>query len=140
WVFTTTDTALRTMLHAVACAVWCAYMLDAYQDGQRMASRGLKLAQRWGQADVIANLSAGLAFNAVQLARLPDVEEAAVRAIHNAQRYGPAGIEAMARAARLIAAQASGNPALLRQRFEELQAAELPAFTWWRRAVLTTLA
>lgn len=140
WILSASKPVLRTMLHVVACAVWCAYMLDEYRAGAQIADRGLKLAQRFGQADVTANLGAGLAFNCVQLAQLPEVEDAASRAIDDAQRYGPAGVEAMARAALLIAAQASADQSLLRQRYHELKSSDLPAFSWWRRAVLTTLA
>lgn len=139
WVLRATQQQLRGMLHVVACAVWCSYMLDDFDRGARMAERGLNVAQRFGQADVVANLGAGLAFNKVQLAHLPEAGDAATRAIEDARRYGPAGTEAMARTALLIAAQASADRDVLRQRYDDLRSCELPHFSWWRRAVLTTL-
>lgn len=139
WMLATDSRTLRNMLHTGACAVWCAYMLEAYAEGADIAARALTVAQRFGQADVLANLGAGLAFNRVQLAQIPEVEAAAQQAVLDARAYGPAGVEAMARTALLIAAQAHADTSMLRQRYHQLKEAELPGLGWWRRAVLTTL-
>lgn len=141
WLLNADADALRPLLHSVACAVWCAYMLEEFAMGADLAERGLTVARRFGQADVLASLGVGLSFIQVQLAHLPDADETAFQAIRDAEHYGSDEVEAMARTALLMSAQAQAHadPELLQQRYEELQQAVVPRFGWWRRAVLTTL-
>src|SRR5699024_7253042 len=72
------------------------------------------------------------------LGLLDEADAAGERAVADARRYGPAELESMALAGLMVAAQGRADLELLRERFERLEAAPLPAFGWWRRAVLTT--
>lgn len=129
---------LSGVLHAAACAVWAAYILDQYDTGARLAERCLQLARRHGQADVLANLGTGLSFCLASLGLLDAADEAGEQAIEDAERYGSPDLVGMARAGLMVAAQGRADQALLRERFEQLDATPLPEFGWWRRAVLTT--
>lgn len=141
WLQAADAEALRPLLHPVACAAWCAYMLDEYSTGAELAERALTIAQRSGQADALPNLGVAVAFSRAQLAQIPEAEAAAHQAILDAEYYATGEVEAMARAALVIAAQAQAHtdPPLLRRRYQELLDSDIPRFGWWRRAVLTTL-
>ena len=138
WARVVSGDELETVLHAAACAVWAAYMLDEFETGARLAERGLRRAHRIGQVDVLANFATGLSFCHASLGLLDEADAAGERAVADARRYGPAELESMALAGLMVAAQGRADLELLRERFERLEAAPLPAFGWWRRAVLTT--
>lgn len=140
WLLHARIDQLRDSLHAVACAAWSAYMLDEFRTGIELGERGLRIARRYGRADVLANLAVATAFSLLQAGRLDEAESAAEEVIADGDRYGSTGLIAMARAALAIAAQGRRDMALLDQRLRELEAAELPVFGWWRRAVLTIRA
>lgn len=141
WLMAADTDQLRPLLRALVCAVWNAFMLEEYAVGEELATRGLSVARRFGQADVLANLGVGKAFSQAQLARIPDVDATALQAIQDAEHFASDEIEAMARAALLTSAQAQATirPELLRQRYDELRRSAIPRFGWWRRAVLTAL-
>ncbi len=138
WMQSTSGEEFALVLHAAACAVWCAYMLDLYDTGADIAQRALRLAERFGQADVLANLRTGLSFCQASRGFLNDADAAAEQAIVDAQRFGAPDLVPMARAGLMIAAQGRGDPELLRTRLADLDATPLPEFGWWRRAILTT--
>lgn len=138
WMESTSGEELALVLHAAACAVWCAYMLDFYSTGADIAQRALRLAERFGQADVLANLRTGLSFCQASRGLLDDADAAAEQAIVDAQRFGAPDLVPMARAGLMIAAQGRGDPELLRARLADVDATPLPEFGWWRRAILTT--
>lgn len=135
WVLQASGEVIRDTLHAAACAVWCAYMLDLYETGAQIATRALRVAGRFGQADVFANLNAALAFCLAQLGALDEADEAAEQAIVDAGRYGPPGLVGMARAGLVVSAFGRRDPRLLEERYEDLKRTEVPTFGWWRRAV-----
>lgn len=138
WMNQADGQTIAGVLHAVACAVWGAYLLDQYETGAQIAERGLRLARRYGQADVLANLSTGLCFCQASLGLLDEADAAGEQAIVDAERYGAPDLVSMALAGLMIAAQGRAEPALLKERFDRLSQAPLPGFGWWRRAVLTT--
>lgn len=138
WFSRAESREVATVLHALACAVWAAYILDQFETASRMAERGLQLAHRYGQADVWANLGAGRCYSQAALGLLDEAEESAHQAIADAERYGTPDIIAMAKAGLMITAQGRADPTLLKQRFNDLAEVPLPEFGWWRRAVLTT--
>lgn len=136
WLLQASAEGLRELLHAAACAVWCAYMLESFETGSSIAARALGVARRFGQADVLSNLSAGLSFCLAQRGGLNEADEAAEQAIAYAKRYGPSGIFGMARASLMISAFAHRDAGLMAERFDALRRTDLPTFGWWRRAVL----
>lgn len=140
WLTTVTATQLARVLHACACAVWAAFILEQYEDGAKLADRALLLARRHGQADTFANLGTGLAFCRASLGMLDEADQAGEQALYDAEGYGPPALIGMARAGLAIGAQSRNDPELLQRRFDELVAAPTPEFGWWRRAVLTTRA
>ena len=129
---------VASVLHAVACAVWAAYLLDQYETGAQIAERGLTLARRYGQADVLANLGTGLCFCLASLGLLDEAETAGEQAIEHAERYGAPDLVSMALTGLLVAAQGRADMTVLQERLDRLNEAPLPRFGWWRRAVLTT--
>ena len=137
WLASAESREVADVVHAVACAVWAAYMLDDYGTGARLAERSLQLAHRFGQADARANLGTGLLFCRASLGLLDKAEQAGEQAVLDAERYGPADVIGMARAGLMVVAQGRGDPELLRRRLEEVDATALPEFGWWRRAILT---
>lgn len=138
WLATVSGEQLASVLHACACAVWAAFMLEQYEDGAKLADRALLLARRYGQTDTLANLGTGMAFCQSSLGMLDQADRASEQAIDDAQRYGPAVLISMARACLAIGAHSRNDHELLQRRFDELVATPVPGFGWWRRAVLTT--
>lgn len=138
WTKQVTSEELAGVLHASACAVWAAYILDHFEIGAMLASRALDLARLHGQADVLSNLGTGLSFCRASLGMLDDAEEAGEQAIRDADVYGPCSLVGMARTGLLLVAQGRGDRTVLQRRYDELLDAPVPAFGWWRRAVLTT--
>ncbi|MBK0419842.1 AAA family ATPase [Leucobacter sp. CSA1] len=138
WMSEADGRELGSVLHAVSCAAWASYILDQYDVGARLAERGLQLAHRFGQADVLSNLGAALSFCQASLGLLDAADETGEQAVADAERFGPPDAISMARAGLMIAAQGRADPALLARRFAELEATPPPEFGWWRRAVLTT--
>lgn len=138
WMNQADGQEIAGVLHAVACAVWAAYMLDQFETGVWIAERGLHLAHRYAQADVLPNLSTGRCYSLASLGLLDEAEAAGEQAIDDARRYGAPDLISMAMAGLMIAAQGRADSALLKERFDRLNHAPLPRFGWWRRAVLTT--
>lgn len=138
WMRTAKGVEIAAVLHAVACGVWAAYLLDQYEAGAHMAHRGITLAHRYGQADVLPNLNTARCFCLASLGLLDEADTAGKQAIDDAHRYGAPDLVSMALTGLLIAAQGRGDQQLLQHRLERLNAAPLPRFGWWRRAVLTT--
>ena len=138
WVDGVTNEDLSRVLHAAACAAWAAYILDHFELGARFAQRTLELSHLHGQADVFANLGTALSFCRASLGMLDEAEEAGEQAIRDAEVYGPSSLIGMARAGLMLVAQGRGDRAVLQLRYDDLLAAPVPEFGWWRRAVLTT--
>lgn len=138
WSERVTDDSLASVPHATCAAIWAAYILDEFSFGASIASRALNLAQRHGQADVLANLGTGLSFCQASMGLLDSAEEIGEQAVRDAEQYGAPSLVSMARAGLMIAAQGRNDPALLKQRFDDLVQTPLPEFGWFRRAVLTT--
>lgn len=138
WLHRAGGQEVAGVLHAVACAAWAAYILDQFETGVWIAERGLHLARRYAQADVLPNLGTGLCFSLASLGLLDEADDAGERAIDDARRYGAPDLISMALAGLMIAAQGRADTALLQDRLEQLNQAPLPRFGWWRRAVLTT--
>lgn len=137
WMTRAGNREVTDVVHAVACAVWAAYLLDDYGTGARLAERSLQLAHRFGQADALANLGTALLFCRASLGLLDKAEQAGEAAVRDAVRYGPPDVVGMVRAGLTVVAQGRADPDLLRRRLEELEATPLPEFGWWRRAILT---
>lgn len=137
WMTRAGNRELTDVVHAVACAVWAAYLLDDYGTGARLAERSLQLAHRSGQADALANLGTALLFCRASLGLLGMAEQAGEQAISDAESYGPPDVIGMARAGLMVVAQGRADPDLLRRRLAEVDATPLPEFGWWRRAILT---
>lgn len=137
WMLQADATILRDSLHAVACATWSAYILDEFQTGIQLGEHGLSIARRYGRADALANLSVATAFSLLQAGRLDEADAAAKDVADDSTNRSSPGLIAMARAALAVSAQGRRDTALLERRLHELEAAALPEFGWWRRAVLT---
>lgn len=137
WMAKASAQQIGSIIHALACAAWAAYMLDDSTTGAVLAKRGLQIARRFGRADTFANLGAALVFCQGSRGLLDDAEESGHQAVRDAERYGPPDAIGMARAGLLLAAQGRADPDLLRERLADLDAAPLPEFGWWRRAILT---
>ena len=135
WLVEAPAETFTEMLHAVACAVWCAYLTDEFTVGVQLATRGLQVARGFGRADVFANLNTGLAFCLVQLGRLDEADTAAEQAIDDAARFGSPELDSMAKAALVLTAFSPHAHDTLSERYAELKRAQLPKFSWWRRAV-----
>ena len=135
WVHSAPMQEIRDTLHAVACAVWCAYMLDDFRAGVQMSDRALRIAERLGQVDVLGNLWVGSAFCLTQLGRIDEAERDAHRALQNAEQYAMQDTIGMARAVLAITSLSSRDSDLIRERYSELCDAPIPAFSWWRRAI-----
>lgn len=138
WMRRADGTEIASVLHAVACAAWAAYLLDEYETGAHIAQRGMTLAHRHGQADVLPNLGTALCFCLASVGLLDDAEAAGEQAVEDARRFGAPDLISMALAGLMIAAQGRSDLDLLRERLDRLNEAPLPRFGWWRRAVLTT--
>ncbi|HLS49866.1 MAG TPA: LuxR C-terminal-related transcriptional regulator, partial [Actinomycetaceae bacterium] len=138
WLARADGAEIASALHAVACAAWAAYLLDEYDTGEHIARRGMTVARRHGQADVLPNLGTALCFCLASLGRLDEADAAGEEAVHNASRYGAPDLVSMALTGLMVAAQGRGDMRLLQQRLDQLDEAPLPRFGWWRRAVLTT--
>lgn len=134
------DAHLLGMLAApLGFAAWAAYRLERFDLCARIAARGLRIAREAGRVDGDALLGVCLTLSLAQLGRLDEAEEAGERARSDAERHGPQGAPALAAMALTLVAEGrrQHEPDLLRTRYEELRACELPVLGWWRGAVLT---
>lgn len=134
------DAHLRGLLGApLGFAAWAAYRLERFDLCVRVAARGLRIAREAGRVDGDAMLGVCLTLSLAQLGRLDEAEEAGEQARFDAERYGPQGATALAVMALTLVAEGRRlhDPELLRRRYEELRACELPVLGWWRGAVLT---
>ncbi len=137
WVAAAAPRTLRSCIHAVANAVWCAYMLDEYETAVAIAHRGESTAHRFGHTVLAPTLDAGRAFALIQLGEIDEAEAAAERALQHASRQDAPELIAMARGALVVCALARGDLETTRLRHGDLAAAQLPRLSWWR---YTTLA
>lgn len=137
WMLAARPAELRDHLDALAAAVWSAYALDDFAAGVALGQRGLRIARRFGCGHVTANLGAGLSYCLINAGRLLEADAVAEQAVADAHRFGSQGVEGMALAAMAQSARWQRDDGLLRRRYEELCAVELPEAAWWRRTVLT---
>lgn len=132
----------RLLSAPLGYAAWAAYTLEEFGLCARIAVAGLRAAQRADRGDSLAVLGFLLAFAFAQLGRLEEAEEIAERALTDADRHGPQGAAALAATALTVVAERRhrNDPGLLRERFEQLCACDLPLLDWWRRAALSVRA
>lgn len=131
---------LRDILDAVICTGWCAYMLDDFRLAVELAERGLRIARRFGRATAQPGLNTVLAYAGIQLGRLDEADAAAELAVETAERFRVPDIVAMARNALLLSAFWQQDTDLMAARLATLRETPLPAVTWWRRTVESTVA
>lgn len=136
WVRSSPQDLLRDSIHAVACAAWCSYLLDEHEDALLIADRGLAVAQKFGRASALPNLTTARAFSLVQLGRIPEAEEASLFARSVSETYGAPDVATMAQAAFLLCSLPRNDVEAISTRYQELASARLPRFGWWRYAVL----
>lgn len=136
WIRSLDQESLRDCIHAVACAAWCAYLLDEHPDALLAAERGIAAAQRYGRSSALPNIATARAFALLQLGRIAEAEEAALYALSRSETLGSPDLAAMSRAALLLCVIPQNNREAIAQRYQELVSVPLPNLTWWRFAVV----
>lgn len=131
---------LREIIDTVSAAGWAAYALDDFSLAIRIAHRGIRVAERYGCAHVLAHLKTQLAFAYIHTGQLREADAAADDAVRDAALYSTVDVTPMALTAKLFSADWRQDREQALATIAAIEAEPPSTVAWWRRTTESAVA